>query len=1450
MDSDKNMSAVFTEIPQYSLTSDISGQGSISLRAGSFTRGTDLILTALPAEGWLFDRWNGDMSGTNNPETTTMNADKHVIAVFIETPNVAPIAHAGIDQTQGQNDLVTLDGSLSSDPDDKPASLTYSWIQLTGTPVTLTNANTVSPTFTAHEVGVLEFALVVSDGDLTSPEASVSITIEYSDGVLRNENGTIANDFGPIILRGFNLGNWLAPEGYLMHADIPGYKSPSEFHDALVTLLEDETLVDTFVTTWRQNFFNEGDLIAMKALGINSYRVPFQYRDIYDFGTNGLIEHEMAWLDSAATWGKRHGVYMILDMHGAPGGQNYMDHANVPPEPHKLFAGTDEDFEFYGARTAHIWKMIAERYAQSEYVAYDLINEPLVEDALNHWKLRELYIMITEAIRTVDLDHMIITEGNWWSSWLEPIGIPWDANMAYSTHNYWTEAPSPGRASQVTFAQNNTTPIWHGESGENSNVWFGIEINDLESHGIGWAWWTYKKLESVSGGIDVTMTDGYKAIVESWKGNGTVSPTEAYTYLIEQAVAVNTENGRTNISVLDALLRTDFLTTAIPWNNTLPQVPVGAETTIHIDAHGYDMGTQGVAYSDAEYIQESMTPVAWNSGWNLRNDGVDIYEDWDNTGEYFIGSVVANEWVQYTFEAMQPGAYAVIVHTATGEDDKSIHLVVNGSAIATSSPITNTNEWNNWTENSAGIISLESGIHTLRIFFETENINFKSFEIRHLGIEDNTLLVTHEGLGSVTPSQGFYHYDRPVTIAAEAINGWLFDHWEGDISGTENPVTITMDGDKNVHAVFVENPNALPTADAGLDQSVTIGGEVILDGTGSFDPDNTPLPLTYAWSQTAGPIVILNGASSDIASFNPTQSGVYRFTLSVFDGELTSNYDEVIISVEHTEGPLRRNGMVIENDNGPILLRGLNIANWLFPLGSLMGSDWDGYRSPSEFRTAVQSSLNSTTLAAQFYATWRDNFFNEADVQSLKQEGFNSLRIPFQYKDIYDIVTGALKEETVHYLDSCAQWGKRHGVYMIFDMHGAPGGQSDNAHADYPTEMNTLFNGTIEEFEANIQLSADIWQAIAERYASSMYVAYDLLHEPQIEDALEHQRLRDYYQTVTAAIRTVDVTHLIIAQGLNSASWIEPIGDRFDENMAASTHNYWSAAPNPDRASHVTYAITQDLPLWHGESGENSNMWYGLEVNDLESQGIGWSWFTFKKLNSVTGVYSSPITAEYTSLLEYWNGGSPLSFEEAFTALMTQAESMTSSESFYNRDVIDALIRPTFLTEAVAWNNTIPEIPLTGTLSIPAVHYDMGAQGVAYSDRDYIQQTSEAAAWNRGWLYRNDGVDIELDWSTGTDYFVGTTDWDEWLQYTFTVPVDGDYSIVIGASTGDDNKAAHLVFDGGTAEETFPIINTTGWVSWQDNDAGTYTLTAGVHTVRVVWDSWAMNFKYLSITKQ
>lgn len=131
-----------------------------------------------------------------------------------------------------------------------------------------------------------------------------------------------------------------------------------------------------------------------------------------------------------------------------------------------------------------------------------------------------------------------------------------------------------------------------------------------------------------------------------------------------------------------------------------------------------------------------------------------------------------------------------------------------------------------------------------------------------------------------------------TTLPADIAAGGVVTATATDAAGNTSAFSACV----NVQQV-TPPPNQPPVANAGSNQTVTVGTLVTLNGTASFDPDNGPSPLTFLWTQTSGPTVVLTGATTATPSFTPTVMGTYVFRLVVNDGAANSAPASVTITV-------------------------------------------------------------------------------------------------------------------------------------------------------------------------------------------------------------------------------------------------------------------------------------------------------------------------------------------------------------------------------------------------------------------------------------------------------------------------------------------------------------------------------------------------------------------------
>ncbi len=220
------------------------------------------------------------------------------------------------------------------------------------------------------------------------------------------------------------------------------------------------------------------------------------------------------------------------------------------------------------------------------------------------------------------------------------------------------------------------------------------------------------------------FTAGYQAVLDYWHGTGPKpTQTAAYTALLDMAQRTALAYCVENKDFVDALLRPDFATGNIPFAlNTMPGRIYGAD---------YDMGNQGVAYSDTVYQTTNQNTTAWNNGWIDRNDGVDLGSIIDNGTRYYVGWIDTNEWLSFTVVA-SGGRPGINIRYASPNGAR-IHIDVDGHDITGSLTLAATGGFFNWvTTNVLATTNIATGLHAMKVFFETDSLNFYWVEFNGL----------------------------------------------------------------------------------------------------------------------------------------------------------------------------------------------------------------------------------------------------------------------------------------------------------------------------------------------------------------------------------------------------------------------------------------------------------------------------------------------------------------------------------------------------------------------------------------------------------------------------------------------------------------------------------------------------------------------------------------------
>jgi len=562
-----------------------------------------------------------------------------------------------------------------------------------------------------------------------------------------------------------------------------------------------------------------------------------------------------------------------------------------------------------------------------------------------------------------------------------------------------------------------------------------------------------------------------------------------------------------------------------------------------------------------------------------------------------------------------------------------------------------------------------------------------------------------------------------------------------------------------------------------------------------------------------------------------------------------------------SQGFLKAEGKQIVNEKGEnVLLRGIGLGGWMLQEGYMLKINKDGQQY--KIRERIEQLIGAEKTSA-FYNAWLTNHTTKKDIDSLKHWGFNSVRLPMHY-NLYTLsvdqepVAGknTWLEKGFALTDSLLAWCKANKMYLILDLHAAPGGQGNDTNiADRDASKPSLW-----ESEANKEKTIALWVKLAERYKNEPYIgAYDILNEPnygfQNPEADKNgtkeklnEPLKKLMVDITKAIRSVDQKHIIIIEGNGWGNNYNGIFPLWDKNMALSYHKYWNYNDQASIAGMLKARAEQNVPIWLGETGENSNVWFTDAIALLEKNNIGWSWWPLKKIgfNNPMEIKSNP---KYNHLVNYLNnGGEKPRTNDVYEGLMELAKDAKVENNIIHKDVIDAMIRQPFTNETKPFkanliqNNTI----------IYAVDYDLGRNGKAYFDldtADYHVATNKRGIGNKGRIYRNDGVDIAKDSLQEDRFYVNSIEKGEWLQYTLRVVKSGIYTLKLNVASDINDGSVSVFVNDAEVEKSVAIPNTEGLKKFKVITLKNVSLKAGKQVIRFNAINGGYNFSYFQLVK-
>jgi len=480
----------------------------------------------------------------------------------------------------------------------------------------------------------------------------------------------VTADGREVQLKGVNLGGWLLQETWM--TPVKGSADHWTTREVLTKRFGAEKAAELFAV-YEDHWITGWDLDQIKALGMNVVRVPFGYWNLpsetgdVDFGRLDWIVKECA----------ARGLYVVLDLHGAPGFASN-EHSSGKVGASQLFAPGAAG-EAFRTKTEELWTEVARHFRGSGTVAaYDLLNEPMAKPSdAELWKL---YDRLYRAIRRVDPDHLISVEAIWEVNNLpDPREWGW-TQMLYQTHDYgWDQDQArflEAKMSSSVLVYDYQVPLLVGEfsSFGKFDDW-DRTLARYDQAGFQWTMWTWKLTKKGTTPWAVYSSpyvpspnvaeDSFEDIRQAWSQTDTSGENFARNeYLVT--------------SLTQSLRRKPY---PAPLPGPKAQVPLATryeaeDALIVLSTHakpGLPMGTEAQGFFSGKLAA---------GGLNTSLKAGEVEADWSNLPH-----------VKFRVNAEVGGPHRLVL-AYNGDDDKTILIRVNGKDIPIHLPPLSGGAWN------------------------------------------------------------------------------------------------------------------------------------------------------------------------------------------------------------------------------------------------------------------------------------------------------------------------------------------------------------------------------------------------------------------------------------------------------------------------------------------------------------------------------------------------------------------------------------------------------------------------------------------------------------------------------------------------------------------------------------------------------------------------------------
>jgi endoglucanase len=248
-------------------------------------------------------------------------------------------------------------------------------------------------------------------------------------------------------------------------------------------------------------------------------------------------------------------------------------------------------------------------------------------------------------------------------------------------------------------------------------------------------------------------------------------------------------------------------------------------------------------------------------------------------------------------------------------------------------------------------------------------------------------------------------------------------------------------------------------------------------------------------------------------------------------------------------------GREIQAQGRPVALRGIGIGNWMLLEHFMLGLPQVDHVIRRAFRDVL-----GERAASAFWDRYMDAYLTIDDIASIRALGFNHVRLAFDYRHLEsDWQPGEYLEQGFALLDRVVDWCAREGLWVLLDLHAAPGCQATDWNAG--SENGEALFWDVRDFQDR---AVALWGEIARRYRDEPAVmGYEILNEPVTRDATQAAHMNDFTRSCLAAIRKQDPQHIVIVNGDRHATDLAGIApDVFDDpQVMAAFHFYHQYTP-------------------------------------------------------------------------------------------------------------------------------------------------------------------------------------------------------------------------------------------------------------------------------------------------